>query len=78
MSEDPGHRPTLRVISAAATDEEIAAILALVGARGSAVAAERAAAVTASQWRAPGAGHRRSQPSFRPHCHGWRTSYWPG
>ena len=70
-------RPTLRVISGDATPEEIAAILALVSARGSAVIAEQVAAEATSLWSAPSHGHRRSRSVYHAHRHGWRTSAWP-
>jgi len=70
-------RPTLHVISGDATPEEIAAILALVGARGHAISVEHLAQESATVWSAPSNAHRRSRSSYRAHRHGWRTSYWP-
>ena len=70
-------RPTLQVISGDATPEEIAAILALVSARGSAAGAERVAQEAASVWSAQTGAHRRSRGAYHAHRHGWRTSYWP-
>jgi Acyl-CoA carboxylase epsilon subunit len=77
MNAGQTDRPTLRVISGDATPEEIAAVLALVSARSSAVVAERVAAETASLWSSPSGGHRRSRSAYHAHRHGWRTSYWP-
>lgn len=70
-------RPTLRVISGDATPEEIAAILALVAARGQAIAAEQADPTQASVWALPDHAHRGARARFAASRHGWRTSYWP-
>jgi len=72
-----GGRPTLRIISGDATDEEIAAILALVSARGAAEIAEQAAARPASVWSAPAGVLRRPRAAGPDRPDGWRTSYWP-
>jgi hypothetical protein len=70
-------RPILRVISGDATPEEIAAILAIVTARGQAIVAEKADPSEASLWADPAQGHRATRARFRSSRHGWRTSYWP-
>jgi len=78
VSADESHRPVLRVISGDATDEEIAVILALVGARRQAVVAEELARESVSVWSgSTGSGHRRARAVPEAHRHGWRTSYWP-
>ena len=74
---EQGTRPTLRVISGDATPEEIAAILAIVTARGHAIVAEKADPSEASAWSDPGQGHRAVRARYRATTHGWRTSYWP-
>jgi hypothetical protein len=70
-------RPTLRVISGDADPEEIAAILALVSARGAEVAHAEAAPEDTSVWAAPEHGHRGLRSMIQPGRHGWRTSFWP-
>ena len=77
--QGPGEdrRPTLRIISGDATPEEIAVILAVVGARSNAVLAEEVAQESASLWATPSHAHRRSRSAYHAHRHGWRTSYWP-
>jgi len=69
--------PTLRVISGDATPEEIAAILALLGARTSALAAEQLTQENAGVWSSPAGRHRRVRAVQQASRHGWRTSYWP-
>jgi hypothetical protein len=70
-------RPTLRVISGDATPEEIAAVLAIVAARGQAVVEERRDPSDTSTWAQPAHGHRGVRGRFHASRHGWRTSYWP-
>jgi hypothetical protein len=70
-------RPTLRVISGDATPEEIAAILALVSARGSTATRRRAAGEERSGWSAPSVAHRQTSARPRARLGGWRTSSWP-
>jgi hypothetical protein len=70
-------RPTLRVISGTATDEEIAAILAVMSTQTAAVEAAHHAAPDASVWHTPENGHRGTRARFAASRHGWRTSYWP-
>jgi Acyl-CoA carboxylase epsilon subunit len=78
ISDNPdGPRPTLRLISGDATPEEIAAILALMGARGGAIAAEHVAERSAGLWSSPGGMHRRVRGVQHASPHGWRTSFWP-
>jgi hypothetical protein len=69
--------PVLRVISGDATPEEIAAILALVTARSSGIAAEHRADDSASVWSSPANSHRRARADYHAQRHGWRTSFWP-
>jgi len=68
-------RPLLRVISGEATEEEIAAVLAVVLARSAPV--EDGEPAPASTWADPGARLRGVRGVFTPGRHGWRTSYWP-
>jgi hypothetical protein len=77
MSDQTGHRPTLRVIAGTATDEEIAAILALVSTRTAAYEAAHHPAPDTSLWHTPDGAHRKVRSRFAPGRHGWRTSYWP-
>jgi hypothetical protein len=78
MSDSHGPaRPTLRVISGDADPEEIAAILALVSARGAEVAQTEAPRATASTWALPEHTHRRAHERLSASQHGWRTSFWP-
>lgn len=70
-------RPTLRVISGDATPEEIAAILAVVSARGQVVVAARRDPPETSRWAGPEHGHRAGRTRFHAGRHAWRTSYWP-
>jgi hypothetical protein len=68
-------RPALRIITADATDEEIAAILAVfLARRGAAVDGEPA---PASTWVDPVARCRSVGVGFQPGRDGWRTSSWP-
>lgn len=77
MSDDGGQRrPLLRVISGEATEEEVAAVLAVVLARSGGSAPEPEPE-RASTWAAPGARHRGVRGVFTPGRDGWRTSYWP-
>jgi hypothetical protein len=77
---DPGRTPVLRVLSAGATDEEIAAILTVIVTAATA-RADRSSRTpddgTTSMW----SGHRSRQRTVRgwasPGPAGWRTSYWP-
>ena len=75
MSE-PGERPTLRVIRGDATDEEVAAIVALLAARGGG-GDETPRHTAISVWSAKGFGHRHVRGVFHTGRHGWRTSFWP-
>jgi hypothetical protein len=79
VSDESGERrPTLRVISGGASDEEIAAVLAVILARsgesGEQVEAEQP---PASTWADPVSRHRGVGTVFAPGRDGWRTSYWP-
>jgi hypothetical protein len=79
MSDEPADdgRPTLRVISGDATPEEIAAILAIVAARGAVPTGHEPAPEQASVWSDPTAGHRGRRARFTSAPDGWRTSFWP-
>jgi hypothetical protein len=78
MSDSHGSaRPTLKVISGDADPEEIAAILALVSARGAEVAHAEAAHEDTSIWSAPDHTHRGVRERFPTGRQGWRTSFWP-
>jgi hypothetical protein len=76
-NHEQGTRPILRVISGDATPEEIAAILAIVTARGRAIVAEKSDPSEASTWASPEHGQRGVRACFPAGRHGWRTSYWP-
>jgi len=79
--------PTLRVVAGDATAEEIAAVLAVVTARGAGRAEAGAAGPGADgpgadgpgaeEWSAHGHAHRHVRATFTPSANGWRTSYWP-
>ncbi len=74
--------PTLRVVAGDATAEEIAAVLAVVTARGAGRAEAGADGLGADgpgaeEWSAHGHAHRHVRATFTPSAHGWRTSYWP-
>jgi hypothetical protein len=76
-AENTPGRPTLRVISGDATEEEIAAVLAIVTARSAVVQHELGTRADASTWAAPVASHRGKRARFHASDHGWRTSFWP-
>jgi hypothetical protein len=63
--------PSLRIINPDATDEEIAAITAVIAARGSAAPAPEE---PRSTWAAYG---RRTRPALRPGSGAWRASGLP-
>jgi hypothetical protein len=67
--------PTIRVLSADATDEEIAAILAVLSAaaRGDQVPEDG----TTSTWSGHRSRRRAVREAFSPGPACWRTSYWP-
>jgi hypothetical protein len=76
MSDASGEqKPLLRVISGDATEEEIAAVLAIVLAR-SGGDTEPEPEQT-STWATPSVGHRGVRGQFAVGRDGWRTSYWP-
>jgi hypothetical protein len=78
VSDDNGRRrPLLRVISGEATDEEVAAILAVVMARCVEESESRARSAETSTWADPGARHRGVHGVPAPGRDGWRTSCWP-
>lgn len=67
--------PVLRVISGDPTDEEIAALLAVVMARPGGDGESES--VPTSTWADPGSRHRGVRPVFTPGRDAWRTSHWP-
>lgn len=71
MRQDDG-RPLLRVVKGDPTDEELAALVAVVAARASAAAAP--SAVRRSAWADPG---RRLHGSLAVGPDGWRRSAYP-
>ena len=76
MSDASGEqKPLLRLISGDATEEEIAAVLAVVLAR-SGGDTEPEPEQT-STWAVPSVSHRGVRGQFAAGPDGWRTSYWP-
>lgn len=67
--------PALRLISGDATDEEIAAIVAVLTAARS--APRTAASAEISAWADPRTSHRGVRSVLTPGPNGWRTSFWP-
>jgi len=70
-------RPVLRVIRGDATDEEIAAVVALLAARGGSGESALRDDGSTQVWSAHGFGHRHIRGVFHTGRHGWRTSFWP-
>ncbi len=80
QTADRPTQPVLRVINGDATPEEVAAILAIVGAR-SGAGGESEPEPTASAW-TRAHSHRITQvlsggAPAAPSDHTWRTSFWP-
>jgi hypothetical protein len=76
VSDAAGERgPVLRVISGEATDEEIAAVLAVVMVRP--CGSGEAESVQASTWADPSSRHRGVRAVLAPGRDAWRTSCWP-
>ena len=77
MSDASGEqKPLLRLISGDATEEEIAAVLAIVLARSGGGDGEPESEQT-STWATPSVSHRGVRGQFAVGRDGWRTSYWP-
>jgi hypothetical protein len=73
-----GERPMLRLIRGDASAEEVAAIVTLLAARGSAsTSGSEGRGGATSVWSVYGYGHRQIRATFARSPHGWRTSYWP-
>ncbi len=72
---DASQQPVLRVITPDATDEEVAAVLAVVLARAGGTAEAEPAAT--STWADRAARLRGVRGVFSSGRDGWRTSYWP-
>jgi hypothetical protein len=67
-------RPMLRIVSGDATEEEIAALVAVLSARSGAAAAGEKPTPRRSEW----AGHeRRMRRPLHPSPNGWRASAFP-
>jgi hypothetical protein len=75
--DTPFPHPVLRLLSGDATDEEIAAVLAVVMARSAATNGDTTPTETFTTWAGPDSRHRRIRGVFTPGHDGWRTSYWP-
>ncbi len=74
---EAGERPVLRVIRGDATEEEVAAIVALLAARGGSGEPAEPEDKAISVWSAHGFSHRHIRGIFHTGRHGWRTSFWP-
>ncbi|HET9655052.1 MAG TPA: acyl-CoA carboxylase subunit epsilon [Kineosporiaceae bacterium] len=72
---DPSRQPLLRVITSDATDEEVAAVLAVVLTWTGGTADGEPAAT--STWSDRAARLRAVRGTFAAGPDGWRTSYWP-
>jgi hypothetical protein len=70
--EPPPQAPVLRVLTPGATDEEIAALVAVVSAL--AASAQESRERPTPEW---SSHHRRLRPSYRPGPGGWRSSGMP-
>jgi hypothetical protein len=77
VTPQDGERPLLRVIRGDASDEELAAVVALLAAASGGDGAGTPDDGTVSTWSAHGYAHRNIRATFASSAHGWRTSYWP-
>ena len=75
--DTPFPRPVLRLLSGDATDEEIAAVLAVVMARSGVTDGDTTPTETITTWAGPDSRHRSVRGVFTPGRDGWRTSCWP-
>ncbi|MDQ4084388.1 MAG: acyl-CoA carboxylase subunit epsilon [Actinomycetota bacterium] len=74
QQQPAAQRPVLRVVRGEATEEEVAALIAVLSARAAAATAAERPAPRRSEW----AGHeRRMRRPVHPSPNGWRASAFP-